>query len=142
MEWSIKTVNILSGSHNSTKIAGGTIDSLVLYVNKLSISGGTFGEIRNNLDSKIWAPALLESGYVFKQGNQAIEFSRDLSANESLWNVTVEKCEEHRDKNNDGKCDYCDLEATFNAEVTAVDSTTARYSGLQGASMKHRMVQQ
>ena len=130
---SIKTVNILSGSHNSTKIAGGTIDSLVLYVNKLSISGGTFGEIRNNLDSKIWAPALLESGYVFKQGNQAIEFSRDLSANESLWNVTVEKCEEHRDKNNDGKCDYCDLEATFNAEVTAVDSTTARYSGLQGA---------
>ena len=130
---SIKTVNILSGSHNFTKIAGGTIDSLVLYVNKLSISGGTFGEIRNNLDSKIWAPALLESGYVFKQGNQAIEFSRDLSANESLWNVTVEKCEEHRDKNNDGKCDYCDLEATFNAEVTAVDSTTARYSGLQGA---------
>ena len=130
---SIKTVNILSGSHNSTKIAGGTIDSLVLYVNKLSISGGTFGKIRNNLDSKIWAPALLESGYVFKQGNQAIEFSRDLSANESLWNVTVEKCEEHRDKNNDGKCDYCDLEATFNAEVTAVDSTTARYSGLQGA---------
>ena len=130
---SIKTVNILSGSHNSTKIAGGTIDSLVLYVNKLSISGGTFGEIRNNLDSKIWAPALLESGYVFKQGNQAIEFSRDLSANESLWNVTVEKCEEHRDKNNDGTCDYCDLEATFNAEVTAVDSTTARYSGLQGA---------
>ena len=130
---SIKTVNVLSGSHNSTKIAGGTIDSLVLYVNKLSISGGTFGEIRNNLDSKIWAPALLESGYVFKQGNQAIEFSRDLSANESLWNVTVEKCEEHRDKNNDGKCDYCDLEATFNAEVTAVDSTTARYSGLQGA---------
>ena len=130
---SIKTVNILSGSHNSTKIAGGTIDSLVLYVNKLSISGGTFGKIRNNLDSKIWAPALLESGSVFKQGNQAIEFSRDLSANESLWNVTVEKCEEHRDKNNDGKCDYCDLEATFNAEVTAVDSTTARYSGLQGA---------
>ena len=130
---SIKTVNILSGSHNSTKIAGGTIDSLVLYVNKLSISGGTFGKIRNNLDSKIWAPALLESGYVFKQGNQAIEFSRDLSANELLWNVTVEKCEEHRDKNNDGRCDYCDLEATFNAEVTAVDSTTARYSGLQGA---------
>ncbi len=130
---SIETVNILSGSHNSTKIAGGTIDSLVLYVNKLSISGGTFGKIRNNLDSKIWAPALLESGYVFKQGNQAIEFSRDLSANELLWNVTVEKCEEHRDKNNDGRCDYCDLEATFNAEVTAVDSTTARYSGLQGA---------
>ena len=134
---SIKTVNILSGSHNSTKIAGGTIDSLVLYVNKLSISGGTFGEIRNNLDSKIWAPALLESGYVFKQGNQAIEFSRDLSANESLWNVTVEKCEEHRDKNNDNnndnKCDFCNQKFTVCVETTDKDGSTAKYSGLQGA---------
>ena len=134
---SIKTVNILSGSHNSTKIAGGTIDSLVLYVNKLSISGGTFGEIRNNLDSKIWAPALLESGYVFKQGNQTIEFSRDLSANESLWNVTVEKCEEHRDKNNDNnndnKCDFCNQKFTVCVETTDKDGSTAKYSGLQGA---------
>ena len=134
---SIKTVNILSGSHNFTKIAGGTIDSLVLYVNKLSISGGTFGEIRNNLDSKIWAPALLESGYVFKQGNQAIEFSRDLSANESLWNVTVEKCEEHRDKNNDNnndnKCDFCNQKFTVCVETTDKDGSTAKYSGLQGA---------
>lgn len=133
---SIKTVNILSGSHNSTKIAGGTIDSLVLYVNKLSISGGTFKEIKNNNREKnynIPVKNLLETGYVFKQNNQIIEYTGEVPGWGSLYNLTVEKCEEHRDKDGDVLCDYCNQSVIFPVEVTAADGTTARYSGLQGA---------
>ena len=133
---SIKTVNILSGSHNSTKIAGGTIDSLVLCVNSLSISGGTFKEIRNNNRDKnynIPVKNLLETGYVFKQNNQIIEYTGEVPGWGSLYNLTVEKCEEHRDKDGDVLCDYCNQSVIFPVEVTAADGTTARYSGLQGA---------
>ena len=133
---SIKTVNILSGSHNSTKIAGGTIDSLVLCVNSLSISGGTFKEIKNNNRDKnynIPVKNLLETGYVFKQNNQIIEYTGEVPGWGSLYNLTVEKCEEHRDKDGDVLCDYCNQSVIFPVEVTAADGTTARYSGLQGA---------
>ena len=47
--------------------------------------------------------------------------------------MTVEKCEEHRDKDGDVLCDYCNQSVIFPVEVTAADGTTARYSGLQGA---------
>lgn len=133
---SIKTVNILSGSHNYTKIAGGTIDSLVLCVNSLSISGGTFKEIRNNnRDQNYNIPVknLLKLGYVFKQNNQTIEYTAEVPGWGSLYNLTVEKCEEHRDKDGDDLCDYCNQSVIFPVEVTAADGTKARYSGLQGA---------
>ena len=133
---SIKTVNILSGSHNSTKIAGGTIDRLVLCVNSLSISGGTFKEIMNNNRDKSYnipVKNLLETGYVFKQNNQIIEYTGEVPGWGSLYNLTVEKCEEHRDKDGDVLCDYCNQSVIFPVEVTAADGTTARYSGLQGA---------
>lgn len=132
---SIKTVNILSGMHDSTKIAGGTIDRLVLYVNSLSISGGTFNEIKNNLSNKsdsIPVRNLLETGYVFKQNNQTIEYTGEVPGWNSLYNLTVEKCEEHRDKNGDNICDFCNQSADYIVEVTK-DGSTARYSGLQGA---------
>lgn len=133
---SIKTVNILSGSHNFTKIAGGTIDSLVLCVNSLSISGGTFKEIRNNNRDRnynIPVKNLLKLGYVFKQNNQTIEYTAEVPGWGSLYNLTVEKCEEHRDKDGDDLCDYCNQSVIFPVEVTAADGTKARYSGLQGA---------
>lgn len=133
---SIKTVNILSGMHDSTKIAGGTIDRLFLYVNSLSISGGTFKEIRNNNRDKnynIPVKNLLKLGYVFKQNNQTIEYTAEVPGWGSLYNLTVEKCEEHRDKDGDDLCDYCNQSVIFPVEVTAADGTKARYSGLQGA---------
>ena len=132
---SITEVFILSGSHDQTRIEGGTIDRLTLYVSKLSISGGTFGRIYNNLDrnSNIPVRALLESGYVFKQGNQAIEYSKEFAPQESLWGVTVEPCTEHRDKDGDQLCDYCNQSATYTVEMTDADGNTAQYSGLQGA---------
>ena len=86
---SIKTVNILSGSHNYTKIAGGTIDRLVLCVNSLSISGGTFKEIMNNNRDKSYnipVKNLLETGYVFKQNNQIIEYTGEVPGWGSLYN--------------------------------------------------------
>lgn len=53
--------------------------------NNVQISGGKFKRIKNCLPSSgIPVRNLLESGYVFKQGNQAIEFSKELSVNESL----------------------------------------------------------
>lgn len=100
--------------------------------NNVQISGGTFNSIKNPLNNPILLNKLLKAGYVFKQGNQAIEFSRELSANESLGNVRVEKCEEHRDKDGNNLCDFCNQSATFPVEVTAVDDSTAKYSGLQG----------
>lgn len=133
---SIKTVNILSGMHDSTKIAGGTIDRLVLCVNSLSISGGTFKEIRNNNCDKnynIPVKNLLKLGYVFKQNNQTIEYTAEVPGWGSLSDLTVEKCEEHRDKGGDNLCDFCNQKFTVCVETTDKDGSTAKYSGLQGA---------
>lgn len=133
---SIKTVNILSGMHDSTKIAGGTIDRLVLCVNSLSISGGTFKEIRNNNRDKnynIPVKNLLKLGYVFKQNNQTIEYTAEVPGWGSLSDLTVEKCEEHRDKGGDNLCDFCNQKFTVCVETTDKDGSTAKYSGLQGA---------
>lgn len=133
---SIKTVNILSGMHDSTKIAGGTIDRLVLYVNSLSISGGTFKEIwNNNRDKNYNIPVknLLKLGYVFKQNNQTIEYTAEVPGWGSLSDLTVEKCEEHRDKGGDNLCDFCNQKFTVCVETTDKDGSTAKYSGLQGA---------
>lgn len=133
---SIKTVNILSGMHDSTKIAGGTIDRLVLCVNSLSISGGTFKEIRNNNRDKnynIPVKNLLKLGYVFKQNNQTIEYTAEVPGWGSLSDLTVEKCEEHRNKDGDNICDFCNQEFTVRVQTTDKDGNTANYSGLQGA---------
>ena len=107
-----------------------------MCVNSLSISGGTFKEIMNNNRDKSYnipVKNLLETGYVFKQNNQIIEYTGEVPGWGSLYNLTVEKCEEHRDKDGDVLCDYCNQSVIFPVEVTAADGTTARYSGLQGA---------
>lgn len=104
--------------------------------NNIHISGGTFNRIKNSLANKsdvIPVKNLLETGYVFKQNNQTIEYTREVPGWGTLYNLTVERCEEHRDKDGDVLCDYCNQSAAFPVEVTASDGTTARYSGLQGA---------
>lgn len=104
--------------------------------NNIHISGGTFNRIKNSRANKndgIPVKNLLETGYVFKQNNQTIEYTGEVPGWGSLSNLTVERCEEHRDKDGDVLCDYCNQSAAFPVEVTASDGTTARYSGLQGA---------
>ena len=104
--------------------------------NNIHISGGTFNRIKNSRANKndvIPVKNLLETGYVFKQNNQTIEYTGDVPGWGSLSNLTVERCEEHRDSNHDEKCDYCNQSVTFPVEVTTADGTMARYSGLQGA---------
>lgn len=102
----------------------------------IHISGGTFNRIKNSLADKsdgIPVKNLLKLGYVFKQNNQTIEYTAEVPGWGSLYNLTVEKCEEHRDKDGDDLCDYCNQSVIFPVEVTAADGTKARYSGLQGA---------
>lgn len=121
----------------------GTVNALRLYTSgeydNVHISGGTFKEIKNDLNKNdnISVNNLLESGYVFKQGNQTIEYTEEVPGGNSLYNLTVEKCEEHRDKNNDNnndnKCDFCNQKFTVCVETTDKDGSTAKYSGLQGA---------
>ena len=121
----------------------GTVNALRLYTSgeydNVHISGGTFKEIKNDLNKNdnISVNNLLESGYVFKQGNQTIEYTAEVPGGNSLYNLTVEKCEEHRDKNNDNnndnKCDFCNQEFTVCVETIDKDGNTANYSGLQGA---------
>lgn len=133
----------LNNANPEFYMESGTVNALRLYTSgeygNVHISGGTFKEIKNDLNKNdnISVKKLLESGYVFKQGNQTIEYTAEVPGGNSLYNLTVEKCEEHRDKNNDNnndnKCDFCNQKFTVCVETTDKDGSTAKYSGLQGA---------
>lgn len=100
------------------------------------ISGGVFERISNKLSYRtdnIPVKNLLKSGYVFRQNNQTIEYTGEVPGWGALSNLTVEKCEEHRAKDGNNYCDYCNQLKTFSVELAAKDGSTANYSGLQGA---------
>ena len=100
------------------------------------ISGGVFKRISNKLSNKsdnIPVRNLLKSGYVFRQNNQTIEYIGEVPGWGALDNLTVEKCEEHRDKNGNNLCDFCNQGFTVCVQTTDKDGNTANYSGLQGA---------
>ena len=100
------------------------------------ISGGVFKRISNKLSQRsdnIPINKLLESGYVFRQNNQTIEYTGEVPGWGDLYNLTVEKCEEHRDKDGNNLCDFCNQEFTVCVQTTDKDDNTANYSGLQDA---------
>ena len=133
-DWTGTIKNVYIGSISSKfSMKKGIVEELGLATTGSNISGGTFKRIKNYFDSGIPVCNLLESGYVFKQGNQAVEYNTEIPGGNSLYNVTVEKCEEHRDKDGNNLCDFCNQGFTACVQTTDKDGNTANYSGLQGA---------
>lgn len=133
-DWTGTIKDVYVGNRNSKfSIKKGIVEELGLGTTRSNISGGTFKRIKNFFDSGIPVCNLLESGYVFKQGNQAVEYNTEIPGGNSLYNVTVEKCEEHRDKDGNNLCDFCNQGFTACVQTTDKDGNTANYSGLQGA---------
>lgn len=103
-----------------TKDWQGKIGILWIYSGSdVKLDGGICGQIKGPCT----AGGILAEGYAFRaEDDSFIQYNRQITIDDTLNNVTVVKCEEHNDSDNNLKCDYCngDLAAsviTRNSEV-------------------------
>lgn len=98
-----------------TKDWQGKIGILWIYSGSdVKLDGGIYGQIKGPCT----AGGILAEGYAFRaEDNSFIQYNRQITINDTLNNVTVVKCDEHNDSDNDRKCDYCngDLAASVTA---------------------------
>ena len=137
-EWTGTIRNIvLSGSEPGLDMKSGTVNNLVLGTDgsngTILISGGTFKQISNRCNEEIPVKGFLKEYYAFKQGMGMLTYDTEIPYNRDLTNITVVLCEEHRDKDGNNLCDFCNQGFTACVQTTDKDGNTANYSGLQGA---------
>lgn len=112
----------------------GKIEILGIYSGSdIKLDGGIYGQILRYSDS-CTAGDILAEGYTFRaEDDSFIQYNKQITYADKLTNVTVVKCEEHNDSDNNLKCDYCngDLAAsviTGNGEVRYFMAETEQYS--------------
>ena len=137
-EWTGTIRNIaLSGSEPGLDMKSGTVNNLILGTDgsngTILISGGTFKQISNRCNGEILVKRFLKEYYAFKQGMGMLTYDTEIPYNRDLTNITVVLCEEHRDKDGNNLCDFCNQGFTACVQTTDKDGNTANYSGLQGA---------
>lgn len=112
----------------------GKIEILGIYSGSdIKLNGGIYGQILRYSDS-CTAGDILAEGYTFRaEDDSFIQYNKQITYADKLTNVTVVKCEEHNDSDNNLKCDYCDgdLAASVtagNGEVHYFMAETEQYS--------------
>ena len=106
-----------------TKDLQGTVGKLWIYSGaKVELNGGTYGQITGN---SCTVSSILAEGYVFQREDDSfVTYDTEITANNTLNNVTVVKCTEHNDNDSNGYCDYCN--GALAASVTT-ESGEVRY---------------
>lgn len=96
----------------------GKIGVLGIYSgSNIKLDGGIYGQILM-YNGSCAAGDILAEGYAFRaEDDSFIQYNKQITYTDNLTNVTVVKCDEHNDSDNDLKCDYCngDLAASVTA---------------------------